>query len=658
MRVALYARVSTESQQARGTIGSQLAVLRERVTVEGDELVAEFCDDGHSGARLDRPGLDALRDAAEAGLIERVWCLSPDRLARVYAYQVIVLDELARHGVSVRFTDAPPHRRRPAGPPAHPGPGRDRRVRAGEDRRAVPAREAVPLPRRGGAGLAHPLRLPAPPPRRARPGPAGGVRTRGRDRPPDLRRLRPRRALPAGDHPAAGRRRGAAPDRPRPALGHLHAVRLLRNEAYIGRVYFNRTEAVPDPRPGRRSKQVPRPREDWITIAVPAIVDDQTFEAAGRVSRDNSQWSPRRAEPGQWLLRGLVKCGVCQVGTNCHKMRGRNGTWHRYYHCRNHDPIKAGGDDRRCTERNIRSDTLDTFVFDQVRAALLRPDVLTAGEQALAVRAPAPDDELLAAELARLDRKLDATDAERRRLIDLYQAGLLELPELQRRATEVEHRRRDLEQRRDALTAQRQELTRDNQLRRRVRDFATRVLAVIDTLDFDQKQTLLRLVVEDVHVTGWHVQIRLRIPLDDDPDDQPRPPSPDPVPTSPARCQPKTVCVPLVATRRRCQRRTVAGVTRRWPRSARGQPPDRARRSTARSAQSRRGLGLVRRSTATSWRSTSSSTSLVADVRPSSTTSPSTCRKIKYSSRSDTAEIMPEPLATTNRRWSAAGAAF
>ena len=56
MRVALYARVSTESQQARGTIGSQLAVLRERVGAESEEVVAEFCDDGHSGARLDRPG--------------------------------------------------------------------------------------------------------------------------------------------------------------------------------------------------------------------------------------------------------------------------------------------------------------------------------------------------------------------------------------------------------------------------------------------------------------------------------------------------------------------------------------------------------------------------------------------------------------------------
>ena len=86
MRVALYARVSTESQQARGTIGSPLAVLRDRAGAEG-------CVGRRGGrrvlrrrplrARLDRPGLDALRDAAEAGLIERVWCLSPDRLARV-----------------------------------------------------------------------------------------------------------------------------------------------------------------------------------------------------------------------------------------------------------------------------------------------------------------------------------------------------------------------------------------------------------------------------------------------------------------------------------------------------------------------------------------------------------------------------------------------
>src|SRR4051812_50214075 len=119
MRAAIYARVSTESQQQRGTIGSQLHVLRDRVREVADELIGEFCDDGHSGARLDRPGLDALRDAAEAGLIERVWCLSPDRLARGYAHQGIVLGELARHGGHVRFTPAPPL---PPDPQANPAP--------------------------------------------------------------------------------------------------------------------------------------------------------------------------------------------------------------------------------------------------------------------------------------------------------------------------------------------------------------------------------------------------------------------------------------------------------------------------------------------------------------------------------------------------------
>jgi DNA invertase Pin-like site-specific DNA recombinase len=533
MRVALYARVSTESQQARGTIGSQLAVLRERVGAEGEEVVAEFCDDGHSGARLDRPGLDALRDAAEAGLIERVWCLSPDRLARVYAYQVIVLDELARHGVTVRFTDAPPIDDDPQAKLLTQVQG----VIAEYERAKIAERYRRGKLFRSRAGEVLAWRTPY------------GYRRQPRDAhgPARLVVFEPEAAVvrrifrdaALGGHSLREIIRRLAADAvpPPTSPGRLWSTstlsKLLRNEAYIGRVYFNRTEAVPDPRPGRRSKQIPRPREDWIAITVPAIIDEPTFEAAHRTGRDNSQWSPRRTEPGQWLLRGLVKCGVCGVGTNCHKMRGRNGTWHRYYHCRNHDPIKAGGTDRRCTERNIRSDTLDAFVFDQVRAVLLRPDVLTAGEQALAVRAPTPDDELLAAELARLDRKLGATDAERRRLIDLYQAGLIELPELQRRAADVERRHRDLQQRRDALTAQRHELARDNQLRRRVCDFASRVLDVIDTLDFTQKQTLLRLVVDEVHVTGWHAQIRLRIPLDDNPDNPTRPPNPDPDPDRP-----------------------------------------------------------------------------------------------------------------------------
>src|SRR5664279_4545121 len=195
-----------------------------------------------------------------------------------------------------------------------------------------------------------------------------------------------------------------------------------------------------------------------------------------------------------------------RVGTNAHRMRGRNGSWHRYYYCRNHDPIRAGGADRRCPERNIRAEALDTYVFDRIRSALLHPGTLLTGEQAVAARTPTPDDELLAAELARLDRKITAADDERRRLADLYQAGLLGLPEVQRRAADLEHRRKELTSRHDDPTAQRRELSRDDKIRSRVEGFAGRITAVIDHLDAEQKQKLLRLLVE-VRVTGWNVQI-------------------------------------------------------------------------------------------------------------------------------------------------------
>jgi site-specific DNA recombinase len=237
--------------------------------------------------------------------------------------------------------------------------------------------------------------------------------------------------------------------------------------------------------------------------------------------------------------RGLLKCGACGVGVNCHKMRGRNGTRHRYYYCRNHDPLRAGGEQHRCTERNIRSDALDGFVFDQVRQALLRPEVLLAGERAVATRAPTPNDELLAAQLARLGRRAEAAQAERRRLLDLYQAGLIELVELQRRAKELDGRRRSIAEQHQTLTEQRDALAKDNRLRQRIGAFAERAIAALDGLDFDQRQQLLRTVVEEMRVTGWKVDIRLRIPLDEGPGHGPPDNDSPVVPTNRRQRQPR-----------------------------------------------------------------------------------------------------------------------
>ena len=107
------------------------------------------------------------------------------------------------------------------------------------------------------------------------------------------------------------------------------------------------------------------------------------------------------------------------------------------------------------------------------------------------------------------------------------------MPELHRRATAIAARQRELDHKRASLAAERADLARGNRLRRGVEHLAARVAAVIDQLDPAQRQKLLRVLIEDVQVTGWHVKIRLRIPLDHPPDAdhthrQAPPPQPSP----------------------------------------------------------------------------------------------------------------------------------
>jgi len=105
VRVAIYARVSTERQERQQTIDSQLSALRVWAEAGGHELNDRhvFRDEGYSGARLDRPGLDALRDAVRDGEVEVLGILAPDRLARNYAYQALLLEEFRRAGCAVAF---------------------------------------------------------------------------------------------------------------------------------------------------------------------------------------------------------------------------------------------------------------------------------------------------------------------------------------------------------------------------------------------------------------------------------------------------------------------------------------------------------------------------------------------------------------------------
>ena len=105
VRVAFYARVSSEQQAQAQTIASQIAALKDRIEKDGLALAQELCfiDDGYSGASLVRPALERLRDMAALDTIEKLYVLCPDRFARNYAYQVLVIDELHSCGVELVF---------------------------------------------------------------------------------------------------------------------------------------------------------------------------------------------------------------------------------------------------------------------------------------------------------------------------------------------------------------------------------------------------------------------------------------------------------------------------------------------------------------------------------------------------------------------------
>ena len=122
------------------TIASQTAALRAHAQQLKVELVEDwvFEDEGHSGATLVRPALERLRDVVAGVGVDVVLCYSPDRLARKFAYQALLIEEFARAGTRVEFLNGPrgesPEDQLLVGVSGHV-----RRVRKGADHGAVPA---------------------------------------------------------------------------------------------------------------------------------------------------------------------------------------------------------------------------------------------------------------------------------------------------------------------------------------------------------------------------------------------------------------------------------------------------------------------------------------------------------------------------------------
>ena len=531
MRAAIYARVSTERQERQQTIDSQLSALRAWAEAGGHELNDRhvFRDEGHSGARLDRPGLDALRDAVRDGEVEVevLGILAPDRLARNYAYQALLLEEFRRAGCAVAFL----------GRAISDDPGDQLLLQI---QGAVAEYERALLSERFRRGKLQ----------KARAGQYVGVHA-----PYGYRHL-PRRDGTAGqlaiDETEAEvvrmlygwlieeqltlrqilKRLNAGPWLPRCgrrpwAAGTVH--HMLSDPVYAGIAYANRYECVTanepcggrEPGRGGKDRIRLRPQEQWIPIAVPALVDRATAERAAAQLARNAAFALRNNKKHDYLLRCLLTCGGCGLamfGTTRPTPRGER----RYYRCGGKDCVRTGRA-HPCPRACADGEALERAVWGHVRDLLADPDRLTAQFRHFAAdadrnasREQGPERRLV----ARLDglRRADA------RLLDAYQAEVISLEELTERRRQLDGQRcgleRQLEQQRDL----RRQRTEAQELLLDLAAFCERVRGRLDEASFTEKQAILQLVVERVIVHEDNLEIRHVIPLRSPPPGREDPP--------------------------------------------------------------------------------------------------------------------------------------
>src|SRR6266487_2126425 len=517
---AIYARVSSARQKKDQTIGSQTAALRDHAAQNRLDVPPEwvFEDEGHSGATLVRPGLEALRDLAAQGCLDVVLCYSPDRLARKFAYQALLIEEFTRAGVRVEFVRGP-------------------RGDTPEDQLLVQFQgmfaeyEKAQLMERYRRGKAY----------RAR---AGSVNVLS-GAPFGYRYIRKSECAGAA-YEITGHeavlvaemfRRYAddgasiadlarwltsqgAPTRTGKSRWDRSVVwAMLRNPAYAGRAVFGKTMTVSEsPALNRvarlQGRAVPRavktadrPKEEWTQIPVPAIVSQDTFDRVRQRLEDNKRYAARNTKVPS-LLQGLAACSACGYGY----YRTSATTTSRkiyYYRCLGSDDYRYEGG-RVCGNKPVRADYPGTVVWDHITHLLADPALIRAEISKRLERARTADpvtrqrDQLQAA----LAKAAGAVTA----MVEAFSEQLITIDELRARMPHLRARETSLRAQIDALDTQLADRDAYLKLADDLEGFLAQLKGSAATAAVPERQRVLRLLVKDVLVGPEKITIRHRIP--------------------------------------------------------------------------------------------------------------------------------------------------
>lgn len=495
-RGVLYARVSTEEQTEKFGLSSQVSELRSYATQMNVQIVAELIDDGYSGADLGRPALTSLRDLVRQKRVSTVIVHDPDRLARKLVHQLLLTDEFERAGVRVEFvtTPAPDNME-----------GRlllnVRGVIAEYEREKIRERTMRGRREKARQGLI-----------------VGGRRPYGYrlvdgkyqideeegqqvrsiyrwlvDDSLSIRKI-VERLNDSGQKPHTSAR-----------WAKSSISRILRNEMYTGKGYYNRRRRVEPEgsaatllRRNKKTRHQWRDASEWIAQAVPAIVTDELFAAAQRKLKENSAHCSGRPPKTVYLLRGILKCSSCG-----RKYVGVPIFGDKYYRCIGRERLAQP----RCTASHIAAKMVEPFVWEYVVRLLSNPSLLISK-----LAGQGTDGHHLREELAFIEKQLREIRRKEDRLLEALLDEQVTLPGLREKGSELQAIRLRLERQRDELQVHISTTHDQAQLRETVLRYCKVLGSSVAKLDLDARQKFLRALLDEVIVNGNQVTLRGILP--------------------------------------------------------------------------------------------------------------------------------------------------
>jgi site-specific DNA recombinase len=526
--MALYARVSTDRQAEAQTVGSQLAALRERAASDGLPIAPahEFVDEGYSGATLVRPALEQLRDLAALGGVEVLYVHSPDRLARKYVHQVLLLEEFARAGVRVVFLNQ-----------AQQQTPEDELLLQVQG--VIAEYERAKIMERVRRGRRHAARLGS---LSALAHAPYGYRYRGPGQgadPPryevvldEARVVRQvfewvgRDRLSIG---AVARRLTAAgvPTRMGKARWDRGTVgAMLHNPAYKGEAAYGRTRSGPwqrqTLRPIRGKSAHPRPPAtkhrvaptEWLTLAVLPVVDPALFAAVQEQLGENQRRARAHVRGARHLLQGLLVCGYCGYAipgsTVSYRTKDGQRQQRSYYRCRGRDAPHFGdfGGEPRCSTAPLAASPVEAAVWAEVRAVLEDPTRL---EAEYARRAEAIEDSSAQTESRATAAQLTKLRQGLGRLIDSYTEGFIGKEEFVPRLGRLRQRIAALEQHAQQEADEAAAAHDLHVLVGRLDEFAAKVRTGLADADWHLRREIIRVLVKEIEVTTEQITVVFRI---------------------------------------------------------------------------------------------------------------------------------------------------